>query len=151
MNRTTRTYMSFSFVDVPRSAVARGSGDGSRLVQSPADLIALQNARSPTTWKFEGPESGRESGWGRYLLDSKASFGLGASKRYDAEDTRGDEEETVAFLARLAGGRDALELAVGTGRIALPLSRAGVRVDGIELSQHTSTGCARNRAVATSK
>ncbi len=69
-------------------------------------------------------------------FDPKASFGLDASKRYDAEDTRGDEEETVAFLARLAGGRDALELAVGTGRIALPLSRAGVRVDGIELSQH---------------
>jgi SAM-dependent methyltransferase len=41
----------------------------------------------------------------------------------------------VAFLAELAGGRDALELAVGTGRIALPLARAGVRVDGIELSR----------------
>jgi 2-polyprenyl-3-methyl-5-hydroxy-6-metoxy-1,4-benzoquinol methylase len=48
---------------------------------------------------------------------------------------RGDEEETVAFLARLAGQRDALEFAVGTGRIALPLARAGVRVDGIEQSR----------------
>ncbi len=54
--------------------------------------------------------------------------------RYDTH-TRGDEDETVAFLARQAGGRDALEFAVGTGRIALPLTRAGVRVDGIELSQ----------------
>ena len=53
----------------------------------------------------------------------------------DSLDTRGDEEPTVAFLARLAGGRDALELAVGTGRIALPLMAAGVHVDGIELSQ----------------
>jgi SAM-dependent methyltransferase len=42
----------------------------------------------------------------------------------------------VAFLGRLAGRRDALEFAVGTGRIALPLARAGVRVEGIELSQH---------------
>lgn len=53
----------------------------------------------------------------------------------DSLDTRGDEEPTVAFLARLAGGRDVLELAVGTGRIALPLMAAGVHVDGIELSQ----------------
>jgi SAM-dependent methyltransferase len=69
-------------------------------------------------------------------FDPKTSFGEDPSKRYDAVDTRGDEEETVAFLARLAGGRDTLELAVGTGRIALPLTRAGVRVDGIELSRH---------------
>lgn len=41
----------------------------------------------------------------------------------------------MAFLARLAGGRDALELAVRTGRIALPLMAARVHVDGIELSQ----------------
>jgi SAM-dependent methyltransferase len=68
-------------------------------------------------------------------FDPRTSFGLDVSKRYDVEDARGDEEETVAFLARIAGRRDALELAVGTGRIALPLGRAGVRVDGIELSQ----------------
>jgi len=52
----------------------------------------------------------------------------------------------VAFLARLAGGRDALELAVGIGRIALPLMAAGVHVDGIELSQDMITGCTRSRA-----
>jgi SAM-dependent methyltransferase len=68
-------------------------------------------------------------------FDPRTSFGYDVSKRYDAEDTRGDEEDTVAFLARLAGQRDALELAVGTGRIALPLTKAGVRVDGIELSR----------------
>jgi hypothetical protein len=68
-------------------------------------------------------------------FDPATSFGYEVSKRYDAEDARGDEEETVAFLARLAGQRDALEFAVGTGRIALPLMAAGVRVDGIELSQ----------------
>jgi SAM-dependent methyltransferase len=68
-------------------------------------------------------------------FDPSTSFGYAVSKRYDAEETRGDERDTVAFLARLAGERDALELAVGTGRIALPLTNAGVRVDGIELSQ----------------
>jgi SAM-dependent methyltransferase len=69
-------------------------------------------------------------------FDPTTSFGNDVSKRYDSVATRGDEEQTVAFLAQLAGGRDALEFAVGTGRIALPLTAAGVRVDGIEMSQH---------------
>ncbi len=43
-------------------------------------------------------------------------------------------DPAVAFLADLAGSGDALEFAVGTGRIALPLSQRGVRVRGIELS-----------------
>jgi len=42
-------------------------------------------------------------------------------------------EQTVDVLAELAGGRPALELAVGTGRIALPLSRRGVPVSGERL------------------
>ena len=67
-------------------------------------------------------------------FDPTTSFGYEVSKRYD-DGPRGDETETVAFLARLAGRRDALEFAVGTGRIALPLNRTGVRVDGIEQSQ----------------
>jgi len=67
-------------------------------------------------------------------FDPRQSFGYEISKRYDTSP-RGDEEETAACLARLAGRRDALEFAVGTGRIALPLRAAGVRVDGIEQSQ----------------
>src|SRR5258705_6926353 len=43
-------------------------------------------------------------------------------------------DPTVNFLAELAGSGAALELGIGTGRIALPLSRRGVRVHGIELS-----------------
>lgn len=69
-------------------------------------------------------------------FDPGTSFGYDESKRYDAVDTRGDEVETVAFLANLAGGGDVLEFAVGTGRIALPLMGAGIRVDGIEMSEH---------------
>lgn len=41
---------------------------------------------------------------------------------------------TVDVLAELAGGRPALEFAVGTGRVALPLVERGVAVTGIELS-----------------
>lgn len=66
--------------------------------------------------------------------DPAKAFGDEVSRRYDAEDVRGDEAETVSFLARMADGGDALEFAVGTGRIALPLLRTGLRVDGIELS-----------------
>jgi SAM-dependent methyltransferase len=43
-------------------------------------------------------------------------------------------DPVVSFLAGLAGDGGALELGVGTGRLALPLSRRGVRVHGIELS-----------------
>ncbi|MCI2239991.1 class I SAM-dependent methyltransferase [Paenibacillus sp. TRM 82003] len=43
---------------------------------------------------------------------------------------------TVDFLARRAADGAALELAVGTGRVALPLSARGVPVAGVELSEH---------------
>ena len=42
---------------------------------------------------------------------------------------------TVDFLAALAGGGAALELGIGTGRIALPLADRGVPVLGIDLSE----------------
>src|SRR5688572_29840175 len=45
-------------------------------------------------------------------------------------------EPTVDVLYELARGGPALELAVGTGRVALPLSARGVAVRGIELSPH---------------
>lgn len=41
---------------------------------------------------------------------------------------------TVDFLTDLAAGGRALEFAIGTGRVALPLSSRGVEVAGIELS-----------------
>ena len=53
--------------------------------------------------------------------------------RYDADTAHMEVEPVVTFLLPLAGG-GALELAVGTGRIALPLAERGVRVAGIDLS-----------------
>jgi len=44
-------------------------------------------------------------------------------------------DPAVDFLARLAGSGPALELAIGTGRVAVPLAARGVSVTGIELSQ----------------
>lgn len=61
------------------------------------------------------------------------------AQRYDASSTEMFDpavvDPTVDFLVPLAGDGDALELGIGTGRIALPLSQRGVRVHGIELSE----------------
>jgi SAM-dependent methyltransferase len=61
------------------------------------------------------------------------SFDTAAAAIYE-DVLRGDEESTVAMLADLARGGPALELAIGTGRIALPLAARGIRVDGVDLS-----------------
>lgn len=61
------------------------------------------------------------------------SFGEDAAAVYDAEP-RGDEMSTVALLDELAHGGPSPELAIGTGRIALPLAARGIRVDGVDLS-----------------
>jgi SAM-dependent methyltransferase len=66
-------------------------------------------------------------------FDPRTSFGPATAARYD-DRPRGDEAETVECLARLASGRPVLELAIGTGRIALPLAATGLRVSGIEQS-----------------
>jgi SAM-dependent methyltransferase len=66
-------------------------------------------------------------------------FGEHEAERYDV--STGEEfgaaviVSTVDFLAGLAGGGRALELGIGTGRIALPLAERGVPVHGIDLSQ----------------
>ncbi len=58
--------------------------------------------------------------------------------QYDDGDPRFEPEHLeleVGFLANLAGeGGRALELAIGTGRVALPLAARGVEVAGIDLS-----------------
>ncbi|MEU0253221.1 class I SAM-dependent methyltransferase [Streptomyces sp. NPDC006184] len=60
--------------------------------------------------------------------------------RYDAEETEMSSasvlEPTLAFLTELAEGGRALEFAIGTGRVGVPLRERGVPVAGIELSEH---------------
>lgn len=55
------------------------------------------------------------------------------AERYDADTAEMAVEPVVQFLEPLAGS-GALELAIGTGRIAVPLAARGVRVAGIDLS-----------------
>jgi SAM-dependent methyltransferase len=40
----------------------------------------------------------------------------------------------VEFLAGLAGGGRVLELAIGTGRVALPLASRGITIEGVDAS-----------------
>jgi SAM-dependent methyltransferase len=46
-----------------------------------------------------------------------------------------DVDQTVALLTDLAAGGRALELAIGTGRVAIPLAAGGVEVIGVDASQ----------------
>jgi SAM-dependent methyltransferase len=73
------------------------------------------------------------------MLDDDGWFDDRVARRYDeAVADRFDPaviDPTVAFLAELARGGRALELGIGTGRIALPLADRGVPVHGIDLSR----------------
>ena len=66
-------------------------------------------------------------------------FGERIAARYDESDPEvsgtAAVEPVVDFLASIARDGAALELGIGTGRIALPLARRGVTVHGIDLSQ----------------
>ena len=59
-----------------------------------------------------------------------ATYDESAAEMFDASVV----DPAVEFLAALAGSGRALELGIGTGRIALPLDHRGVPVHGIELS-----------------
>lgn len=48
---------------------------------------------------------------------------------------RAGTDEAVGTLASLAGAGPVLELAIGTGRLALPLAARGLRVEGIDASE----------------
>ncbi|HEY6030976.1 MAG TPA: class I SAM-dependent methyltransferase [Gaiellaceae bacterium] len=66
-------------------------------------------------------------------------FGEEVASRYDESSAEMFDPAVlgpaVDFLAELAGDGAALELGIGTGRIALPLAARGVRVHGIDLSE----------------
>jgi SAM-dependent methyltransferase len=53
-------------------------------------------------------------------------------------------DPAVDFLTDLAGDGPALEFGIGTGRVAFPLSRRGIRVHGIELSRAMADQLALN-------
>ena len=75
----------------------------------------------------------------QFVDDPDGYFGEPVAASYDDPSDRMFQPEAVdpavSLLAELAGSGRALELAIGTGRIGLPLSQRGVPVHGIELSR----------------
>ena len=73
------------------------------------------------------------------MEDEDGYFGERVAASYDdSSDGMFDPaivEAVADVLAELADGGRALELGIGTGRIALPLARRGVPVHGIDLSR----------------
>jgi SAM-dependent methyltransferase len=71
--------------------------------------------------------------------DEDGYFGEEVAARYDESSAEmfgpAVVEPAVDFLAELTGDGRALELGIGTGRIALPLAGRGISVHGIELSK----------------
>jgi SAM-dependent methyltransferase len=66
-------------------------------------------------------------------------FGEEVAARYDDDEDEMFQpaavDPVVDFLAEVAGDGAALELGIGTGRIALPLAQRGVRMHGMDLSE----------------
>ena len=73
------------------------------------------------------------------MHDDDGFFGERVAARYDESSADMFDpavvDPVIDFLVEIAGSGRALELGIGTGRIALPLRRRGVPVHGIELSK----------------
>jgi SAM-dependent methyltransferase len=70
------------------------------------------------------------------IFDDPAFFGDRWASAYEDLTAGPDPASAVEFLAGLASpGARVLELAIGGGRVALPLARRGLQVEGVEASQ----------------
>ncbi len=72
------------------------------------------------------------------MVHDDGYFDERVAARYDESDETSDAgavDPVIDFLVEIAGSGRALELGIGTGRIALPLARRGVPVHGIDLSK----------------
>src|SRR5215468_6132678 len=67
-------------------------------------------------------------------FDDPACYGDRWADVYDEHHSLPDPGPAVEFLAGLAGGGPVLELAIGTGRVALPLAARGITVEGVDAS-----------------
>ena len=64
------------------------------------------------------------------------TYGDRIASRYDSlYESELDTDAAVEALARLAGSGPVLELAIGTGRLAIPLAQRGIDVRGIDASE----------------
>lgn len=92
--------------------------------------IGARPSDGRTTRALSGPGSVAAVAVDRFGEDVASSYDADEATMFDAALLAA----TVDVLAGLADGRPALELAIGTGRVALPLAARGVPVTGIDLS-----------------
>lgn len=71
---------------------------------------------------------------GVWDMTSDGFFDATIAADYDMDHAAADPSQVVEVMAEMADGAPVLEFAIGTGRVALPLSARGVEVHGIELS-----------------
>jgi SAM-dependent methyltransferase len=67
-------------------------------------------------------------------FEDPAFYGDRWAAVYDDHHRQMDPAPAVEFLAGLAGAGRVLELAIGTGRIAVPLAARGITVEGVDAS-----------------
>ena len=106
-------------------------------------MLAHRAAQGKTR-AHRGPSDGalapsRVAPYGRSMAGdpdyAPGAYGDRIATDYDDLHTHMDPTDAVEALARLAGGGRALELGIGTGRIALPLAARGVEVHGLDASE----------------
>jgi SAM-dependent methyltransferase len=68
-------------------------------------------------------------------FDDPAFYGDTWAGVYDEHHAGMDPSAAVEFLAGLAGDGRVLELAIGTGRVAVPLAGRGIAVEGVDASE----------------
>ena len=66
---------------------------------------------------------------------TQETYGAEWADEYDEFHAELDPTPIVETIAELAAGRPVLELAIGTGRIALPLAERGVDIHGVDISE----------------
>ena len=76
--------------------------------------------------------AGQYFGTDRMFTFTPTTFGDLNAEGYDATQDPGTTEDSVALIAGIAGSGRVLELAIGTGRVALPLAARGIDISGIE-------------------
>ena len=67
-------------------------------------------------------------------FDDPAFYGDRWAAVYDNQHAQMDPGPAVDFLSALSGDGRVLELAIGTGRVALPLAARGISVEGVDTS-----------------
>src|SRR5919202_3634224 len=109
-----------------------------RLLTAPASpRTACPACDSRTPAEAASCDGTRIRSWADHCLVAESGFDEWIAQRYETLWPELFDEvliaATVSVLAGLADTGPALEFGVGTGRVAVPLSRTGIEVHGIDL------------------